>query len=379
MTEKLYYQDAYIKEFDARVLSATPTDGGFEIILDRTAFFPEEGGQSADTGYIGNARVITSYERGGDVVHLTDKSPDSDTVRCTLDFADRYEKMQCHTAEHILCGIIHRLFGLENVGFHLGADVVTFDVSAPLTRAELDRVEELANEAVFANHEITTLFPTPDELSGMQYRSKLDLTENVRIVNIGDVDSCACCAPHVAHTGEIGLIKILDFMKHRGGLRIWMVAGRRALADYRKKYSNLSRISAMLSTPCHDTADTLEKYMSDTENLKYELRMAGKRLSDAYADATPEITGNLVKLIPGVGIDELRGFINSVTSRVSGVAVALTGTDGDYKYVIASQTVNLSSAVKEYNAALCGRGGGKPNMVQGSFAASLSEIAEYFK
>ena len=377
MTEKLYYTDAYIKEFDATVLSCEKTDRGYETVLDRTAFFPEEGGQSADTGYISDVRVTYVTERDGTVVHMTDGPLPQGHVYCRLDFEARYERMQCHTAEHILCGIIHRLFGLDNVGFHLGSDVVTFDVSAPLTRSDLDRVEELANEAVYANHEITTLFPDSSELAAMEYRSKLELTENVRIVNIGNVDSCACCAPHVARTGEIGLIKILDFMKHRGGLRIWMVAGRRALADYRKKYSNLLRISAMLSAPQHDTADTLERYIADTDQLKHELRLAGKRLADAYAESVGITDGNLVKLIPGVGIDELRSFVNAVSPRVFGVTVAISGTDGDY--IIGSAHADLSSAVREYNAHLSGRGGGRGNMVQGSFAATLTEITDFFK
>ncbi|MBO5908124.1 MAG: hypothetical protein J6Q85_08270 [Clostridia bacterium] len=378
MTEKLYYIDAYIKEFTAAVLCSEPCDGGFDTVLDKTAFFPNEGGQSADTGKIKDATVLDVYEEGGVVHHITDRAVSGDMVHCKVDFAPRFDKMQCHTAEHILCGIIHRLYGLENVGFHIGEDEVTFDISAPLTREELDRVELLANRAVFDNLKVDTYFPTSDELPTLEYRSKLELTENVRIVKIGDVDSCACCAPHVAYTGEIGLIKILEIMKHRGGMRIWMVAGERALRDYRKKYENIKEISASLSVPQHDTADALKKYMSDTELAKREIKSLRKSLAEARAEAVAKTEGNAVFFFEGFSIEELRYFVNAAADKVSGMLVALGGEAGEYKYVITSNSVNLSAEIKRINEALSGRGGGKPNAVQGSFMAELAKIREYF-
>ena len=379
MTEKLYYKDAYIKEFVAKVLECTPCDRGYTVVLDRTAFFPEEGGQFSDTGRISDARVISVHEMNGIVYHITDKRPSGDEVFCTLDFDARFEKMQCHTAEHILCGIIHRLFGLENVGFHLGDDEVTFDISAPLTREELDKVEALANEAVFSNIGVETLFPTAAELPLLDYRSKLDITENVRIVKIGEVDSCACCAPHVASTGEIGIIKILDFMKHRGGLRIWMTAGRRALADYRLKYSNLKEISAILSVPQHSTAEALVRYTEEVKNLKYELKQARSELAVAIANGVPKTEGNLVTLLDGFSMDDLRAFANSAVDKVSGMLVALSGKEGDYKFVISSEKTDLVSEMKKIKAALAANGGGKCRMVQGSFSEPLEKIKEYFR
>ena len=378
MTTKLYYIDAYIKDFDANVLSVTETEKGFDVVLDRTAFFPEEGGQSSDNGYISGERVLSVYEENGVVHHLLGKAPSGDFVHCEIDFDERFVKMQCHTAEHILCGIIHKLFGLENVGFHLGDDEVVFDISAPLTRADLDRVEELANEAVFSNLAVETFFPSSEELSSLEYRSKLELTENVRIVKIGDVDSCACCAPHVGRTGEIGLIKILDFMKHRGGLRIWMAAGRRALFDYRNKYENVKRISASLSVPQSETADALDGYMQDVKALKYELKTAREALAVAKAEAVKETSANAVYLLDGFSMDDLRAFANAAKSRVGGMLVALSGTDGDYKYVIASDFVNLSEEMKNIKSALAGSGGGKSVMVQGSFLEPLDKIKAYF-
>ncbi len=379
MTQKLYYIDAYTKEFDAELLSVTATERGFDIVLDRTAFFPEEGGQSADTGSIGSARVLDVYEKDGIIHHLTDISPEGKRVHCVLDFDSRFEKMQCHTAEHILCGIIHRLFGLDNVGFHLGADEVTFDVDGVLDRSQLDRVEQLANEAVFANLKIETSFPAADELSSMEYRSKLDLTEGVRLVRIGDVDTCACCAPHVSRTGEVGLIKILDFMKHRGGTRIWMVAGKRALLDYRRKYDSVKKISAMLCTPQPDVADTLSVYIADSEKVKASLKEARLKIAEQSAHSLEVTDGNLVILLPDFTIPELIAFSNIANKRVGGITVALSGSEGDYKYVISASSADLRAMAKEINSALSGRGGGRPEMIQGSFSASLAEIKKYFE
>ena len=379
MTEKIYYIDAYVKEFDAEILSVTPLDGGkFDVVLSATAFFPEEGGQSSDTGTIGCAKVLHVYEEDLCVHHLTDTDPGEGVVHCSLDFDDRFDKMQSHSAEHILCGIIHRLFGLENVGFHLGRDEITFDVDGVLTREDLDRVETLANEAVFANIPIETSFPSPDELPSLTYRSKLDLTENVRLVKIGDVDTCACCAPHVAYTGEIGLIKILDFEKHRGGLRIRMVAGRRAVLDYRTKYANIKEISAILSEPQHTTAEALARFSSDFEETRAKLKASRLELAREIAKREQGADKNAVFIFPEWTLDELREFSNTMIERVGGILVTLCGTDGDYKYIISSKNVNLSQSIKEINANLDGRGGGKPNMVQGSFLTTADNIKSYF-
>ena len=378
MTTKLYYLDAYIKEFDAEVVSWEEKNGLYDVVLDRTAFFPEEGGQSSDGGNISGIKVLSVYEEGSVVHHIVSELPNDKHVHCELDFDERFEKMQCHTAEHILCGIIHRLFGLDNVGFHLGEDEVTFDISAPLTRDELDEVERLANEAVFACLPVDTFFPSGEELPTLEYRSKLELTENVRIVKIGDVDSCACCAPHVKNTGEIGLIKILDFMKHRGGLRINMCAGRRALRDYSEKYGNVKKISAMLSVPQHETADALSAYMNDVKELKYQLKLSREELCAALADAVPKTDGNYVRLLPDFSMDDLRAFANSAKSRIGGMLVLLSGEEGNYKYIIASESVDLTVELKEIKSALAGGGGGKSGMVQGSFLESYDRIKEYF-
>ncbi len=380
MTEKLYYKDAYIKEFDAAVLSSVEMeDGTFDVVLDKTAFFPEEGGQSSDKGYIGASRVTDVQERAGVVHHYCRSSVEGSTVRCVIDFDERFEKMQCHTAEHILCGIMHRLYGSENVGFHLGDDDVVFDVDTVLTREQLDEVRALANKAVYENRAVSTHFPSPEEITALQYRSKLDLKENVRIVNIEGYDSCACCAPHVSFTGEIGTIAILDFEKHRGGTRIHMLAGARAERDYAKRYGVIKKISALTSEPQETVADAVENLVKTLENTRQNLKMARLKESELRAELLPQSDSNAVVLLGDYTVPELIDFSNAALSKVGGMLVALAGSDGDFKYVISSRTCDVRSKAKEINAALAGRGGGRPEMIQGSFASSLAEIEAYFK
>ena len=379
MTEKLYYTNAYIKEFTATVLDSFMEGERYVAVLDRTAFFPEEGGQSADRGMIGDAIVLDVREKGGNIYHYLEiPLEEGETYICKLDFDERFEKMQCHTAEHIISGTIKRLYGLDNVGFHLGKYEVTMDVNGYLTREQLDEVEMISNRAVFENVAVNASFPSEDELKALDYRSKLDLTENVRIVEIEGYDLCACCAPHVARTGEIGLIKILDFEKHRGGLRINIAAGYRALLDYREKYANVLKASALFSEPQPTVARAAEAVLASLEEMKLKLRTARLNAARLEARLMPKTDGSLVSFYPDLTPDEMREIANYAKDRVGKILVILTGSEGDYKYIMTSGSVDLAPIYKKINTDLCGRGGGRDNMIQGSFAIDINTVKEYF-
>ncbi|MBE6644042.1 MAG: hypothetical protein E7612_01530 [Ruminococcaceae bacterium] len=379
MTEKLYYKDAYIKEFFATVLSCKSRGEYYEIILDKTAFFPEEGGQYSDKGYLGDVRVFDVKEKDGIITHLTN-APfiENSTVNGRIDFDERFEKMQCHTAEHIISGIIHSLFGLENVGFHLGEEEVTMDVSAPLTRKQLNEVEALANEAVYKNVKVTTEFPAPEELSALEYRSKLDLSENIRIVYIGEYDACACCAPHVAYTGEIGAIKILDFTGLRGGTRIRIAAGRRAMRIFSGLLDGAQAISSMLSVPKNEISAATKRLLDDFTAQKNSFAAYRISVMERQAEKLSFEAGNRLIVFSDASVSEMIAFSNIAVLKTEGILVLLSGNDGDYKYVISSNTVNLREITQDVNKSLLGRGGGKPNMIQGSFSSSEKQIREYF-
>ena len=380
MTEKLYYKDAYIKEFWATVLaSGEYRDGLYSVILDKTAFFPEEGGQYSDKGSLSGVAVLDVIEKEGIIYHITKEPLEVGTsVFGEIDFEERYEKMQCHTGEHILSGLFHSLYGLDNVGFHLGKDDVTMDISAPLGKEELMRVEQLANEIIYKNVEVEAIFPAKEELSEMEYRSKLDLKENVRIVKIGEYDSCACCAPHVSRTGEIGIIKILDFAKLRGGLRIHITAGRRALKIFNLLYESALSVSAKLSIPKEEISEGVSKLLLSLEDTKREL--AEYRKSKILEETKGiDVSGeNALHVFRDASFEEMIAAANEITENVSGILILLSGVDGSYKYVISSKSLDLRERVKDINKSLLGKGGGKSNMVQGSFSEKLSKIRDYF-
>jgi len=212
----------------------------------------------------------------------------------------------------------------------------------------------------------------------MEYRSKLDLTENVRIVTIGEYDACACCAPHVAKSGEVGIIRILDFVKHRGGTRISMTAGIRAVRDARERYEIIRRVSGLLSVPKTEIDKGCERVISELEALKSSLKEERSLRYLTEAEKIPETRGNLVLLYESAGFDDLKTLANALISRIGGILVLLSGKDGEYRHLTVSRTRNLTEIREDMNQALAGRGGGKPEALQGSFSASLEKIKAYF-
>ena len=381
MTEKLYDTDAYLTAFRATVLAVREEAEARYVTLDRTAFFPEGGGQGADRGTLAGLPVLDVQVRDGIIEHkLTAPLPLGAQVDGVIDFANRFDKMQCHTAEHILSGIIHSSYGYDNKGFHLSDDIMTLDTSAPLTPEQLTEVEEAANRVVFANLPVRAAYPSPEVLAAMTYRSKLDLTENVRIVTIPGVDVCACCAPHVSHTGEIGVIKILTAEKHKSGLRLTVVAGGRALADYRRRVENTARIGALLSVKQEECADAVERLNRSFAESQYENKTLRARLMTERATTYAPQDVIDVLTFSGVGMEELRAFANAVLPRLRCPLVLLSPlTGGGCQYLIAAgEGYDLRSQIREWNAALDGKGGGTAQMVQGTFRRNASDICAYF-
>ena len=380
MTTKLYDLSAYETRFTATVLSSEGVENGYAVVLDRTLFFPEEGGQEADTGVLSGHRVLhVSIDKEGVITHLIDKPLTvGDTVTGEIDFAFRFRNMQNHTAEHILSGLAHRLYGCENVGFHLGREEMTLDLDKPLTQDELLILEGAANDAVFKNLAVTAEYPPKEALALLSYRAKLDLKENVRIVTIEDTDACACCAPHVRRTGEIGLIKIKSAMHYKGGMRLFASAGIDALRDYRQKQESVAEVSQLLSVPECEVAPAVSALLSANGKLKGE-KAELLRLYAAYAAETvSETDKNACLFLPTRESRVLRDAALAAVSRVGGAFVVCGGEDGAYSYVIASKSLDLRSLSKDCNEALSGRGGGNSELIQGSFAATKAEIEAFF-
>lgn len=379
MTDRLYYSDSHIDSFSARVLSCSPAENGFAAVLDRTAFFPEGGGQPGDVGILGGAEVFDTREENGEVVHYI-RSPlaEGSEVRGSIDWNIRFRRMQNHSGEHIVSGLINREYGYSNVGFHMGGEDVTVDFNGELGRAELDHIETLANIAVFENRRVRAWFPSPSSLSRIKYRSKLDLSENVRLVRIEGYDTCACCAPHVGRTGEIGMIKLLDFARHRGGVRVHMLCGLDALEHYRMCYGNNASISALLSAKQSETPDYVRKTLSDLSDARHALTEIKKDMLKEKIASLAAVEGNLCLFedeLDGAGLREL---VNSGMEKCGGVCAAFSGAGNNWRYVMGSRRVDLRRHSRAINSALSGVGGGSPGMIQGSVSVSREEIKAFF-
>lgn len=382
MTEKLYYKDSHLKEFEAEIISCEACKDGFELILDKTAFFPEGGGQLADTGYIGEARVFDVQEKGDRIIHYVNQHVEPGTIcKCSIDWEQRFRRMQNHSGEHIVSGLVHRKYGFSNIGFHMGHDAITIDFDGELSRQQLAEIEKEANYAVAANYNIITSFPSPEELRTLEYRSKLELTENVRIVTIENVDVCACCAPHVSRTAEIGLIKILGVERRRRGgegVRVTMLCGLDAYDDYAIKQDNTSEISVMLSAKPNETADAVRRVMTEQEKQRTRISDLSRELAKFRAEAIEETDGNICIFDDVLDEPALREIVNEAVKKCTGIAGVFSGNDeAGYKYIIGSRTVNLREAAGEINKALCGRGGGKSEMIQGSCKIDKKTISNY--
>lgn len=379
MTEKLYYKDSYMSNFTASVLKCRAYDGGFAVFLDRTAFFPEGGGQSADTGSIGTAHVFDVQEKDGIITHYTDTAlEEGKKYSCRLDLEKRFRKMQNHTGEHIVSGLVHSLYGYDNVGFHLGSVDVTMDYNGVLTREDILKIEYLANKACSENIDIITCFPEKEELENMKYRSKLELSENVRIVEIPGYDVCACCAPHVEKTGAVGIVKLLDFIKYKGGMRIHMKCGFDALEDYNEKYRNISEVAQRLSVKQSEVSEAVKRLENELSDKKREYSELMKKYILSKLEAEPLRDGNLIVFEEGLDADTQRAAANFGKGRCSGIFGIFSGDDRDgYRYILASENVKLRDYVKE-NIKLSGGGGGSDEMMQGMYKCTRAEIEKAF-
>lgn len=384
MTERAFDTDSHASEFDAYVLSCDEREGKFHTVLDRTLFFPEEGGQYSDTGRLGDALVLHVYERDGIIYHVCDIALSAgECVHGVLDFAQRIRKMQNHTGEHIISGIVHRIYGYKNVGFHLGGDGMTVDFDGELDRCQLDEIEMYANEAVCACLPVKASYPDETELAQMEYRSKRDISGRVRIVQIGEggsLDCCACCAPHVSNTGEIGIIKILDAIRYKGGVRLSVLCGYDALDDYRQRYLSIYSISTKISAKQSEVCAGVDRLISEAEHMRARISELNRQVRSYRLERIEHVSGNLCLFEDIDDMLQQRGFANEAMKRCDGVcAVFSPDSRGGYRYIIMSRTVDLRSRLSEINGAICGRGGGSADMISGSCTADRDRIERFIE
>ncbi len=376
MTQKLYYENQYIKDFTANVVSCEKSEKGYEVILDKTAFYPEGGGQPGDTGFIGGAEVTDTVEKGEEVVHIC-VSEVGGEVGCSIDADRRFAFMQQHTGEHIFMGFIHKMSGAENVGFHMGESGVTVDLSEFVTAEQLDEAEKLANEAIYKNLPVKAVYPSSDELENYDYRSKKEIQGQVRLIDIEGVDLCACCGTHVAFTGEVGIIKIVSSMKYKKGVRLTLQIGRRAFEDYAAKHKNVHSISVALKAKPEEVSEAVDRIAAQL----YEERSRYSALKkEMLALKTADYSGRECCVFDdGGSADDARILSDMLAEKVEIAAVFSGDDENGYKYAVTSRNEDVREIGKKMNAVLGARGGGKPEMIQGSVAAKKAEIEAFWK
>lgn len=379
-TRKIYYEDVHQTDFTAVVTECVPDkeQGYYLIVLDASAFFPEEGGQSADKGTLNDLEVLDVSIKQGILYHkLACELPAGTKVTGHVDWNRRFDFMQQHSGEHMISGLLHSHFGLENVGFHLSDREVTLDMNGEVSLEQLRLIEQEANAYVWKNLPVHIFYPSAEELADLNYRSKLALTENVRLVEIPGVDLCACCAPHVDTTGQIGLIKIVNVQSHRGGVRINILCGGRALADYTEKQDSVWAISSLLSAKQPEVADAVIRTKEDARLQKERANALQAELLKVQVNAlpSPETSENVLLFVGDLDAIALRNAVNTLTEKYAGYCGIFAGDDiKGYRFIVGSASKNCQELAALMRRDLSAKGGGSAPMIQGNVAATAKVL-----
>ena len=380
-TEELYYKDVHRTEFTAEVLSCTADkkNGTFLAVLDRTAFFPEQGGQKSDRGTLGEAEVLDAHVKGGIITHVLDRPlEEGSTVTGKVDWARRFDFMQQHTGEHMLSGRVHARYGYDNVGFHLSETETTLDFSGPIDAEALKELELEVNRAIWADIPVKTGFPEEEVLKNLDYRSKLELTHDVRIVEIPGIDVCACCAPHCDTTAQVGIMKITDVMNYKGGVRLHIACGQRALSDYGRKQDAVDAVSVLLSAKREEIAEAVKKHLEKESRTEVALAETGRKLLEAYAAAlpSPEESRHALLFVESADQNTMRRTMNGLAERYEGISGVFCGSDADgYRFVLGSRNIDCKTLAAELRKAgfKCG---GSDIFLQGSTGCTAEAIRQ---
>ncbi|MBM6828659.1 alanyl-tRNA editing protein [Anaerotignum lactatifermentans] len=378
-TKKRYYENAYEQEFTSKVLDCREKGKDWAVILEETAFYPEGGGQPADTGYLNDVRVKDVREKDGEILHITEEPLEIGTVVTgKIDWNHRFDLMQNHSGEHILSGVICGKYHCENVGFHMGKDAVLIDFNAKIPPEDLPGLEEKANEAIWRNTQVLSYYPTPEELDALEYRSKKALSGQVRILEVPGYDRCACCGTHVAYAGAVGQVKILSAQNYKGGTRLEIVSGMRALADYQLKNRNAAQISELLSVPPNGIAKAVASLKEERDALRQTLHKMK--------------WGMLHRMAEDIGMDEKQAFFlrdmeakdlvhfaDIVLEKTGGTAAVFSNAGTGYAFVLMSRKEDMRQLAAELREAVGGKGGGKPESVQGRTEAKPAQWKKFLE
>lgn len=381
MTRKLYYEDAYRTSFLATVISCDKGKAGYEIVLDQTAFYPEGGGQPADTGVLQGVKVKDVRIKENVIYHLTDQPLEvGEEVSGCIDFDRRWDLMQQHSGEHIVSGIINSKYGYKNVGFHLNQEYMTCDFDGELTKEQIQEVEWLANEAIYKNLPIDCTIYQDQEIRDRMYRSKLDLTGEIRLVTVPEYDVCACCGTHVKTTGEIGVIKCISSERHRGGIRMTLLCGKRALKDYQANKEIVLEASKMLSAKPEMIISHLAKIQEEMSGMKQKMAYLSQALFEYKSEAYSKTDESAIFVYePDLEGDMLRRLCLMLTEKTERMILVVTGEEENLKYALGASKKDSRPLNQLLTKQFSGKGGGKSGLCQGSLVGSLQEIEAFYK
>ena len=394
-TTYLYDSNAYATEFDATVLNCEKvSENEYHLILDQTLFFPEQGGQSPDKGTINGIQVSDVQINDGVIVHtltvdnegaheaavIKDSLPKpGDKVHGIIDWIHRFYNMQQHSGEHIFSGIVHSRFGYDNVGFHLSDQTVTMDFNGIMSEQDIYDIEYEVNKAITENIEVQVTFPTREELEKLEYRSKIEIEGQVRIVTVPGYDVCACCAPHVRRTGEIGMLKVMSIQNYKGGIRVTILCGFRALMAFREKAAVISELTGFLTTGQDKLVDTVKKLKTSSQNMSSQLAQANQTLLLQKLESIPAEQEDVIMFETGINTKTLRNVINSMMEKHSGYCAIFVGDDENgYSYVVGSKNKDCKVIAGKLRDEFAAKGGGNSQMIQGSLVASANDISTVF-
>ena len=380
MTEKLYYLDAYATKFTAKVLECTAEKKNFKVVLDRTLFYPEGGGQPADMGTLGGVKVLDVHEKDDIITHTTDKPLEVGAeVEGEIDWERRFDLMQNHSGEHILSGVICQKYGCDNVGFHMGKEMITIDLNTKIPEEDLPWLEEKANEAIWNNVPVGIRYPSKEELDALDYRSKKELEGQVRIVNVGEYDCCACCGTHVRLAGEVGQIKIISAQNYKGGTRLELLCGKRALQDFRKKNDVSAEAGKLLSVPAEKVDGAVKNLLAERDELIQTLNQVKWKYFNLKAEQVAEGTENILFFGEGLNSKDMTHFADLLLKKGAKRTAVFSPSGDGFAFVLLSNEKDgrdFTDAMKEPFAC---KGGGKPDAVQGRVTGAKKDIQAFFE
>lgn len=381
-TVRLYDQDAYATKFEAEVLACEEVEKKekkvYQVWLDQTLFFPEEGGQSPDMGTIDGIKVLDVQIKDEVITHtLAAPLAVGTTVKGVVDWKHRFYNMQQHSGEHIFSGIVHNRFGYDNVGFHLSDSIVTMDFNGVITAEDIEEIETEVNQAIIENILVEVSYPTKEELKVLEYRSKIEIEGQVRIVTIPGYDVCACCAPHVRRTGEIGMLKVMNVQSYKGGVRISILCGFRALEAFRQKADIITELMAQFSTNQEALVENVTKLKNTNQTMKNQLASAKQELMEYKVAAIPEDSENAILFESDLDTPVVRNVVNGLVENFAGISAVFVGDDENgYQFIVGSKNKDCRAIAEALREKLSARGGGSDKMIQGSVAASQLQIEE---